>query len=322
MLAAAVDLARQAAQEEAGEELVGAHAGVQAEGPDAATHLFHANYPGYRGWHWAVTVATAGPGTPVTVSEVVMLPGPDALIAPEWVPWHERVRAGDLGVGDLLPARPEDPRLVPSYLAADDPEVEEANRELGLGRVHVLSRQGRLTAAERWRDSEFGPNSEMARSAPAHCGTCGFYIPLGGSLRAAFGVCGNELTPADGHVVHVEYGCGAHSEVEVESGPSVPVADLVYDDAILDVEPNEERPEASADQPVARSTEPTPADQRTADENGTDQDSTGPVGTDQDADTEAGNDHVVNGQSVNAQGVNGQSANGQGGDEQNPAWQR
>jgi hypothetical protein len=79
----------------------------------------------------------------------------------------------------------------------------------------------------------------MARSAPAHCGTCGFYLPLAGSLRAVFGTCGNEISPADGHVVHAEYGCGAHSEAEVEQVSPVLVADLIYDDALLDVEPLE-----------------------------------------------------------------------------------
>jgi hypothetical protein len=55
----------------------------------------------------------------------------------------------------------------------------------------------------------------MARGAPAHCGTCAFCVPVAGSLRAAFGVCTNELSPADGRVVSVEYGCGAHSDVVV-----------------------------------------------------------------------------------------------------------
>ena len=108
----AVELAREAAQAEAGDSPVGEHVGAQAE-DSAVTHLFEAGLPGYRGWRWAVTVASAGPGTPVTVSEVVLLPGPDALVAPPWLPWTERLRAGDLGVGDLLPADPDDPRLVP-----------------------------------------------------------------------------------------------------------------------------------------------------------------------------------------------------------------
>jgi hypothetical protein len=70
----------------------------------------------------------------------------------------------------------------------------------------------------------------MARNAPAHCGTCGFYLPLAGSLQAAFGVCGNEITDSDGQVVSVEYGCGAHSQVAVEVSAMAEPADLVYDD--------------------------------------------------------------------------------------------
>jgi Protein of unknown function (DUF3027) len=243
VLGAAVDVARAAAAQEAGDEPVGAYVGVEPEDGGAATHLFEANLPGYGGWRWAVTVASAGEGTPVTVSEVVLLPGPDALVAPEWVPWQYRVRPGDLGVGDLMPTAPDDPRLVPGYLQSDDPAVEEVAKDLGLGRPRVLSREGRLDAADRWSGGDFGPRSEMARSAPDRCGRCGFYLSLAGSLRAAFGVCGNELSPADGRVVHVEYGCGAHSEVELEAASPVPVADLVYDDTSLDYLPRE-RPAA------------------------------------------------------------------------------
>ncbi|MGW5055513.1 DUF3027 domain-containing protein [Actinokineospora sp. NPDC004072] len=232
-LLAAVDLARAAAEAEAGDE-VGAHVAVTPEDAHAATHLFEADKPGYAGWRWAVTVARA-PGCDVTVSEVVLLPGPDALVAPPWVPWQERVRAGDLGVGDLLPTAPDDYRLVPGYAASDDPAVEELAAEVGLGRQRVMSREGRLDAADRWRSGEFGPGSDMARSAPAHCGTCGFYLPIAGSLGAAFGVCGNEIAPADARVVHAEYGCGAHSEAEVEQVSPVLVADLIYDDAQLEV---------------------------------------------------------------------------------------
>lgn len=235
----AVELARAAAQEEAGAERVGAHVGVHGEDEVSVTHLFEAEHPGYGGWNWAVTVAFAGEGTPLSVSEVVLLPGGEALVAPDWVPWSERVRAGDLGVGDLLPTREDDFRLVSSYVDNDDPAVDEVAREIGLGRVRSLSREGRLDAADRWHGGDFGPTSEMARSAPATCGSCGFYLQLKGALGAAFGVCANELTPADGRVVHVEYGCGAHSEVEIDMSVGIPVSDVVYDDALLDVEPNE-----------------------------------------------------------------------------------
>ncbi|HEX3648687.1 MAG TPA: DUF3027 domain-containing protein [Pseudonocardiaceae bacterium] len=255
VLAAAVDIARAAAADEAadevGDEPVGRYVGVDAEPGGAATHLFEAGLPGYRGWRWAVTVASGGSSSAVTVSEVVLLPGPEALVAPEWVPWQQRIKAGDLGVGDLMPTEADDPRLVPAYLQSDDPAVEDVQRATGLGRVRVMSRYGRLDAADRWRAGDFGPRSEMARSAPDRCGRCGFYLPLAGSLRAAYGVCGNEMAPADGRVVHVEYGCGAHSEVELDVTSPVPVADLVYDDTTLDVEPA-----LSSSEPAAEAVEP------------------------------------------------------------------
>ena len=45
--------------------------------------------------------------------------------------------------------------------------------------------------------------------------SCGFYIPLAGSLRRAFGVCANVLSPEDARVVSFDHGCGAHSEALV-----------------------------------------------------------------------------------------------------------
>jgi hypothetical protein len=76
----------------------------------------------------------------------------------------------------------------------------------------------------------------MARAAPAHCGTCGFLLPLAGGLRGAFGVCGNAYSPADGHVVGVDYGCGAHSQATlvVDDGTEV-VTSARYDTADFDV---------------------------------------------------------------------------------------
>jgi hypothetical protein len=217
---------------DAAEEAVGEHLEARPEPGGALTHLFAARQGGYRGWRWATTLACAGEDEPVTVCEVVLVPGPDALVSPPWVPWQERVRPGDLGVGDLLPTAPDDDRLVPAYLASDDPAVEEVAREIGLGRERVLSRTGRSAAAQRWHDGPHGPGSDMARAAPAACGTCGFLLPLAGSLRAAFGVCGNEYSPADGAVVAVEFGCGAHSDVALEPATPVVVADLVYDDGV------------------------------------------------------------------------------------------
>ncbi|MDT0260822.1 DUF3027 domain-containing protein [Jatrophihabitans lederbergiae] len=236
MIAAAVDLARAAAVEMAGSE-VGEHQGVRAEAELAGTHAFAASLAGYAGWHWAVTLVRA-PDSEPTVAEVVLLPGDGALLAPAWTPWSERLQPGDLSPGDLLPVEPDDPRLVPAYVLSDDPQVEDVAFELGLGRVRVLSRFGRLESAERWYAGDSGPDTPMARQAPAHCGTCGFFLPLADSLRAAFGVCANEYVATDGRIVAVEFGCGAHSDTVVE----VVEEDRgdIFEDDLIDVEANDE----------------------------------------------------------------------------------
>jgi hypothetical protein len=213
-------------------EHIGAHLGVVAEGERLVTHFFECGLPGYRGWRWAVTVTRLSRSKQVTICDTALLPGADALLAPQWVPWQERLQPGDLGIGDLLPTAPDDERLAPGYVLSDDPAVEEVAWELGLGRSRVLSREGRLDAAERWYDGDHGPNAPIAVAAPAsaRCGSCGFYLQLAGSMRQAFGVCGNEYAPDDGQVVTVDHGCGAHSEVLIEQAAIVEELPTIYDD--------------------------------------------------------------------------------------------
>ncbi|MEU6561348.1 DUF3027 domain-containing protein [Nocardia nova] len=248
ILAEAVGLARRALLE-LQPTGVGEHLGVSGEDECAATHRFAATLPGYRGWQWEVVVAAAPDAEYATVSESALLPGPDALVAPEFVPWDQRVRPGDLAPGDLLAPRVDDERLVPGYLQTGDPVADEVCEDIGLGRRQVLSREGRFEAAERWY-SEFGPDTDMARSAPAACGVCGFFVPLAGAMRAAFGVCANAMG-ADGHVVHVRYGCGAHSDTEMPSGAGSPLYEA-YDDAAVelipaaDLAPRDPRPQDEA----------------------------------------------------------------------------
>jgi hypothetical protein len=233
--AGAVDVAAAAARDVAGADGVGEHLGVRAEGDRVVTHSFAAHQPGYAGWRWAVTVARAPRSKQVTVDEVVLLPGDGALLPPEWVPWSDRLRPGDLGVGDLLLTPADDDRLVPAYLESDDPAVEEVAFELGLGRPRVMSRLGRAETAERWYAAEPGPSTPLAQHAPGRCGTCGFFLPVAGLLRAVFGVCGNGYSPQDGRVVAVDAGCGAHSEALVEPGPAAPLPPA-WDDDVIDVE--------------------------------------------------------------------------------------
>lgn len=223
VIADAVDLARAAAAETAADFGVGEYLGARVEqGTRLATHFFACPHPGYQGWHWAVTMTRAARARHATVSEVVLLPGDGSLLAPLWVPWAERLQAGDVAPGTLLPTADNDPRLEPGYtggeFAADEEPAEWAQTravasELGLGRERVLSYLGREDAAERWLAGDAGPDSPSAKRAPAPCVSCGYFVRLGGALGRIFGACANEYSPYDGRVVSTDHGCGGHSDV-------------------------------------------------------------------------------------------------------------
>ncbi len=232
VLAGAVALAREAIIEFSG-ETVGDYLGVGYTDEVSATHRFLADMPGYRGWQWAVVVATCPAADHATISEVVLVPGPTALLAPPWVPWEQRVKPGDLGPGDLLAALPDDPRLVPGFMATGDPLIDDTAVELGLGRRRVLSSFGRDDAAQRWHDGDHGPDAAMARSTKRVCRDCGFMVPLAGALGTRFGVCSNEQS-ADGSVVDFFYGCGAHSDTPAPPGSGSP-SYAPYDDGVVEV---------------------------------------------------------------------------------------
>jgi hypothetical protein len=245
-LAEAVDVAR-AALEELAPDGVGEHLGAEPESERVVVHYFASDLPGYLGWRWAVTVMRASRSKTATVGETVLLPGPDALLPPAWVPWTERLRPGDLRVGDLLPTDEDDERLEPGWNStevasgitdgviepvdrndADDSAIDGAidvdddgegdddrdrdrdrdfetlPRESGLAfdvaleldllRPRVLSPIGLDDAVDRWVAGDHGPEAPMAQ---------------------AFGICANEISPSDGHVVTMDHGCGAHSEAVV-----------------------------------------------------------------------------------------------------------
>ena len=233
-LAAAVEIARQVLAEDVPNDAIGDHLEVVADADLIATHLFACTKPGYVGWRWAVNVTRVADSDVVTVNETVLLPGDGSLLSPEWLPWDERVAAGDLGVGDVLPTAPDDIRLLPGYTGVDQDDTEDDDLrpvlwELGLGRVRVLSVEGREEAAERWANGDNGPNSPIAKAATDQCSTCGFLVVMNGPLGRAFGLCANEFSPSDGQVVSLDHGCGAHSEAEPEP-PPVSVVELVIDD--------------------------------------------------------------------------------------------
>jgi Protein of unknown function (DUF3027) len=240
--AAAVDAARSALIEDVPGADVGDHLGVVAEGDRVVSHQFACTRKGYAGWRWSVTVARAPRQKTVTIDEVVLLPGDEAIVAPEWLPYRERIKPGDLSPGDLLPVSDEDPRLVPTYSFGDDQldaddkaQIREVAQDLGLGRIRTLSPEGRELAAQRWYDGDGGPEAPLALAAPDRCSTCGFLVRIAGPLAETFGVCANGDANDDGRVVSFDHGCGAHSEVRLaKRHEPQPLPDPVFDTLTID----------------------------------------------------------------------------------------
>lgn len=239
----AVDVARAALGDLADDSDIGEHLGHVVDGERVVTHTFDCTRAGYRGWRWSVTVARAPRQRTVTVDETVLLPGHDSVVAPSWLPYHERLQSGDVGPGDVLPTHEDDPRLVPTWLSGDaavdpmrdDTSVRPVVDEVGLGRVRVLSLAGRDEAAQRWYDSEQGPRAAVAEAATDRCRTCGFLVRLSGPLSSVFGVCANEVATDDGRVVSYDHGCGAHSQVSLgKSGQPPRLPPLMFDSVRVD----------------------------------------------------------------------------------------
>jgi len=82
-------IARDAIHQAAPTDQVGELSGVESV-DGVHTLRFTAHLDGYPGWEWVVTVSD-GDGGELGVMEVHLLPGEGALLAPDWVPWEDRL---------------------------------------------------------------------------------------------------------------------------------------------------------------------------------------------------------------------------------------
>lgn len=84
------DLALEALREITPASTIGPAAGYTVEEDGTVSLRFENRLAGYPGWYWTVTVARVDDAEP-TVLELELLPGESALLAPDWVPWAERL---------------------------------------------------------------------------------------------------------------------------------------------------------------------------------------------------------------------------------------
>ncbi len=91
VLLASVPLAREALLEITPAATVGDPVGHFVEGEHVLSLLFACTLPGYPGWHWTVTISRIDDESAPSVLEAELMPGDRSLLAPDWVPWSERL---------------------------------------------------------------------------------------------------------------------------------------------------------------------------------------------------------------------------------------
>ncbi|WP_251046191.1 DUF3027 domain-containing protein [Arthrobacter sp. ISL-85] len=132
-LAAAVDTARAAVEGITPAATIGPHLAAKSEGDRLVTHLFESRLPGYGGWQWYAVLTRNSRSKVVTVNELGLLPSGDAILAPEWVPWAERVRPEDQQQESEADARETDAPEAAGQETADAAEdsTDDAGTQAG-----------------------------------------------------------------------------------------------------------------------------------------------------------------------------------------------
>ncbi|MET4060797.1 hypothetical protein ABIB35_002353 [Arthrobacter sp. UYP6] len=137
VLAAAVETARAGLLEVVPPEQIGAYIGAFPDAERLVTHRFESLRPGYNGWHWYATVARVPRGKAVTVCEIGLLPSEKAVLAPEWVPWSERLRPEDVAAEEAARAQEEAQDQVHDDAAGEDvPAGDSHGTEAGTQEEH------------------------------------------------------------------------------------------------------------------------------------------------------------------------------------------
>lgn len=91
VLLAAVDVARTALLDITPADTIGAPIGHIVEGEHVLSLLFECTMAGYPGWRWTVSMSRIDENSEPFVLETELMPGEQALLAPEWVPWSDRL---------------------------------------------------------------------------------------------------------------------------------------------------------------------------------------------------------------------------------------
>ena len=128
ILADAVDVARNALTEIAVDTEIGEYLGATPEGERLVTHRFVSQKKGYRGWTWFATLARVprAKAKDLTVCEAGIVAGEDALLAPAWLPWADRLAKEEIEAAEADNAADESGQVSPEGQASASDGSEPA----------------------------------------------------------------------------------------------------------------------------------------------------------------------------------------------------
>lgn len=158
------DRAWQAAVEAAPPATVGDFVGFVDESDDVITMKFATRQKGYVGWNWHISLYVGE--DELTVSEVNLLPGDNSLLAPDWVPWADRL-ADWKALQAELEAQAAAEAAEAEETEVDDADDEDAGNEDieaendDSERPLVAAKAGHVESSESFEESE---QSEMTES--------------------------------------------------------------------------------------------------------------------------------------------------------------
>lgn len=136
-LLSAHDLARAALLEVTPAASIGEPAGYTLEADGVVSLRFATLLEGYPNWFWTVSVAVVDDAEP-TVLEVELLPGDGALLAPEWVPWAERLADYQAAQAAQAEAADEDGEDDDELSDDEDDESDDEDDDDDLGDIDDL----------------------------------------------------------------------------------------------------------------------------------------------------------------------------------------
>jgi hypothetical protein len=109
-------------------ENVGENAGQSDVEPGVVSVYFENTMTGYPGWRWTVSIATLD-GQEPSVLETELTPTDGALLAPDWVPWSDRL--ADYKAAQEAAGEPVEDSDGDDEESDDDDDVDADDDDLG-----------------------------------------------------------------------------------------------------------------------------------------------------------------------------------------------